>query len=307
MRIHSLQHLPFEDLANIQVWARNRGHGVTRTLLCNGERLPQMSDFDWLVILGGPMNVYEEEKYPWLKEEKKFIAEAISRQKIVLGVCLGAQLIATVLGARVHRNLHKEIGWYPVSLTPEGEKSRLFKSLPHRFTAFHWHGDTFDIPKEAIRTAGSEACANQAFEYRGRVAGLQFHLESSMASIQRLIQNCGDEFVDGSYIQKPEEMLSQEENLRQIEKNLKIFLDGLEEEKEKVASTVDALGLFCPIPIVKLKLELEKLTSSQIVEMLADDPAFPEDLVTWCKETENRLLSIRQKEDDIFVAYVEKG
>ena len=228
MRIHSLQHVPFEDLGNIEVWAKDRGHGVSRTLLFRQEPLPRFSDFDWLIIMGGPMNVYEEEKYRWLTEEKKFIAGAIGRGKILLGVCLGAQLIADVLGARVYKNTHKEIGWHPVRLTPDGEESRLWGSLSARFIAFHWHGDTFDIPGGAVRTAGSEGCANQAFEYKGRVVGLQFHLESTMGSIQRLIQNCGNELVDGPYIQQPEEMLAPEENLREIRGRLESFLDGME-------------------------------------------------------------------------------
>jgi GMP synthase-like glutamine amidotransferase len=228
MRIHCLQHVPFEDPGNIEVWAKDRGHGVCRTLLFQRESLPRFSDFDWLIIMGGPMNVYEEEKHPWLIEEKKFIAEAIARQKTLLGVCLGAQLIAAALGAKVYRNAHKEIGWYPVCLTPEGEKSGLWGPLSPRFIAFHWHGDTFDIPVGAIRTAGSEGCTNQAFEYDGRVVGWQFHLESTLGSIQRLIQNCGDELLGGRYIQKPGEMLAAEENLQGVRRRLEIFLDGLE-------------------------------------------------------------------------------
>ena len=115
MRIHSLEHEPFEGLANIEVWAKSRGYSISRTLLFNNEELPDISDFDWLVIMGGSMNIYEEEKYPWLREEKDFIAEAIAAKKIVLGVCLGSQLAADVLGGRVSRNKYKEIGWFPVS------------------------------------------------------------------------------------------------------------------------------------------------------------------------------------------------
>jgi GMP synthase-like glutamine amidotransferase len=230
MKLHFLQHVPFEDLANIEVWAKERGHDTSGTLLFNYERLPQISDFDWLVILGGPMNVYEEKRYPWLVEEKKFVRKAIANKKIVLGICLGAQLIADVLGGRVYRNLYKEIGWYPVSLTKEAEKSSIFRVLPNRFIAFHWHGDTFDLPPGAIRTAESEGCVNQAFEYNERVIGLQFHLESSIESINRLIQNCGNEIVEGKYIQKPEEMLSQRNNLQEINKILIMLLNSIERE-----------------------------------------------------------------------------
>jgi len=228
MRIHSLQHVPFEDLAHIETWAQDRSHSISRTLLFNHEHFPEMSEFDWLVILGGPMNIYEEEEFPWLKREKKFIAEAIAQQKAVLGICLGAQLVADILGGKVFKNPYKEIGWYPVRLTPEARKSAIFRPLPAQFTAFHWHGDTFSIPPGGIRIAKSEGCSNQAFEYHGRVIGLQFHLESALESIQRLIRNCEDELVGGKYIQSAEEMLGQRGNLPEIRRIMTLLLDHWE-------------------------------------------------------------------------------
>src|SRR3972149_5577170 len=179
MRIHSLEHEPFEGLANIEVWAKKKGYIITRTLLFNNEELPEMNDFDWLVIMGGSMNVYEEEKYPWLREEKNLIAEAIASKKMILGVCLGAQLVADVLGGRVSKNRYNEIGWFPVTLTEEARNSSIFFNFPGTFTAFHWHGDTLRIPHGAKKIAQSEGCANQAFEY-GKTIGLQFHLEYSV-------------------------------------------------------------------------------------------------------------------------------
>ncbi len=128
MRLHSLQHIPFEDLAHIEMWAQDKSHSVSRTLLFNNDPFPQVGEFDWLIILGGPMNIYEEKEYPWLKREKKFIAEAIAQQKVVLGICLGAQLVADCLGGKVIT--FKEIGWYPVRLTPEAKNSRF--SVPYR-------------------------------------------------------------------------------------------------------------------------------------------------------------------------------
>jgi GMP synthase-like glutamine amidotransferase len=229
MRIHSLEHEPFEGLSNIEVWAKNRGHRISRTLLFNNEELSDINDFDWLVIMGGSMNIYKEVKYPWLREEKNFITEAIASKKIVLGVCLGSQLIADVLGGRASKNRFREIGWFPVSLTREARKSSIFSNLPDIFTAFHWHGDTFKIPPGALRIAESEGCANQAFEY-GRVIGLQFHLEYSVDSINLMFQNCGDELVDGKYIQKSEEIVSQISNVFEIQKLLNLLLDNIERE-----------------------------------------------------------------------------
>ena len=231
MRIHSLQHVPFEDLANIEVWAGEKGHEVSKTLLFNDEALPHIEDFDWLVVMGGPMGVHDEDTYPWLIKERRFIEQSISLKKVVIGVCLGAQLIADVLGARVYGNSYKEIGWFPVTLTSEADNSRTFNNVPRRFAAFHWHGDTFDIPQGGSRLAESEACPNQAFEYNGRVIGLQFHLESSAGSIDRLIGNCADEIVDGKYIQSADQMRSVFNNVDDIRRILYMLLDNVEKEQ----------------------------------------------------------------------------
>ena len=228
MRIHYLQHVPFEDLANIEVWAREKGHAISGTALYDNEKLPQMEDFDWLVILGGPMNIYEEGKYPWLASEKEFIAQAIAAKKTVLGICLGAQLIADVLGAKVKRNNFTEIGWFPVTLTGDVKSSPLFGTLPEKFTAFHWHGDTFEIPSGAVRIAESEVCKNQAFVYNDRVIGFQFHIEYSLESINRMLDNCGDELVEDEFIQNEDEILSMKNNLTEIKNLLTSLLNNME-------------------------------------------------------------------------------
>jgi GMP synthase-like glutamine amidotransferase len=206
LKLHFLQHVPFEGPANIEVWAKERGYKVSRTLMFRNEKFPSPDNFDWLIILGGPMGVYDEDEYPWLTHEKRFIEETIQRRKIVLGICLGAQLLADVLGGAVHKNRCREMGWFPVRLTKGASKSKIFKNFPDTFIAFHWHSDTFTIPPGCIRLAESEGCENQAFEYEGRVFALQFHLESSIDSIRQLVKNCGY-MVEGKFIQKPEEML----------------------------------------------------------------------------------------------------
>jgi GMP synthase (glutamine-hydrolysing) len=209
MRIHYLQHVLFEGLASIETWAFYRGHSLSSTRFFAGEPLPQMQDFDWLIVMGGPMNIYETEKYLWLTEEKRFIEQAIKNDKTVIGICLGAQLIADVLGAKVTQNAFKEIGWFPVGLTAE---SPVFDALPKRFNALHWHGDTFDLPRGAVHLARSEGCENQAFVYERKVLSLQFHLEATPTSTRQIIANCGDELVQGKYIQTPEEMMGKVEN-----------------------------------------------------------------------------------------------
>ncbi len=230
MRLHSFEHVPFEDLAKIAEWARNQGHHLSRTRFYENDALPAPSAFDWLVVMGGPMNIYEEDRYPWLAREKAFIADAIAHGKLVLGVCLGAQLIADVLGGPVSPNQFKEIGWLPVSLTAAASGSPLFHNLPSEFIAFHWHGDTFQIPPGAILAASSPGCAHQAFAYSDKVVGLQFHLESTPSSIQKLIQHCGDELITGPYIQTPEEMLSPGLFFLEIEKIMNIILNNMAQQ-----------------------------------------------------------------------------
>lgn len=228
MRIHFLQHVPFENSAYIEEWARHKEHALSKTMLFDGESLPLIDKFDWLVIMGGPMNVYEEQKYPWLSHEKRFIAESLIKNKIILGVCLGAQLIADVLGSRVYKNEYKEIGWFKISLTPHASESLLFSSVPKRFPAFHWHSDTFDLPSGCIRIAESNACINQAFEYNGRVLGLQFHLESSNESINQLLENCSEDLGDGMYVQTPDEIKRGYENIKDSNQIVELLLNSIE-------------------------------------------------------------------------------
>ena len=160
IRIHYLQHVPYEDPAYILSYAVHKGFAVSQTKLYEEKRFPQLSSFDWLIIMGGPMNIYDTEHYPLLDREKRFIESAIKANKLVLGVCLGAQLIAGVLGARVVKNKYKEIGWFDVrsTIAPEGRDSAVVKAFPDIYTAFHWHGDTFEVPSGAQRFAQSDAC-----------------------------------------------------------------------------------------------------------------------------------------------------
>jgi GMP synthase-like glutamine amidotransferase len=229
MRLHYLQHVPYENIGSIEAWARKKGHSITKTVLYYDEALPGTDSFDWLVVMGGPMNVYEEREYPFLRREKKLIADAVRADRLVLGVCLGAQLIAEVAGGKVTANGHKEIGWHKVSLTPDAMKSTAFKKLPAGFVPFHWHGDTFSIPPGAAKAASSEACENQAFFMNdGRVVGLQFHLECTEDGINRLCKNCGDDLKPGMYVQASEQMLGQDGHLRENYQHLCALLDGME-------------------------------------------------------------------------------
>jgi GMP synthase-like glutamine amidotransferase len=228
MRIHSLQHVPYEFLTTFEQWAKNKKHSISKTFFYQDFELPALNDFDLLIILGGPMSIYEEDKYPWLKVEKKFIASAVEKKKLVLGICLGAELLADALGARVYKNRYKEIGWYPVSLTEAAKDSRVFSRLPRAFTPFHWHEYTFEIPKGCNRVAESAGCKNQAFECEDRLIGLQFHIEPSTEDIKRVISSCGDSIEKGKYVQNPDEMLNAKFNLEEVNFEMCLLMEGLE-------------------------------------------------------------------------------
>jgi GMP synthase-like glutamine amidotransferase len=149
LNIHCLLHIPFEGPASIGDWISARGHRLTTTHLYRGEVLPSLEAVDWIVVMGGPINVYEYRLHPWLREEKNFLAGALEANKTILGVCLGAQLPADVLGARVYEDAEREIGWLPISLRSGSATNLFFPGAPRELTAFHWHGDTFDLPPEA--------------------------------------------------------------------------------------------------------------------------------------------------------------
>jgi GMP synthase-like glutamine amidotransferase len=229
MRFHWLQNVAFEDAANVGVWAGRRGYDVTGTRLYAGEALPEVGEIDALAIMGGPMNIYQHRDYPWLPDEKRFIERAIRLGTPVVGVCLGAQLIADVLGARVTQNPQIEIGWFPVTLTPEAADSRIAGALPKQFLAFHWHGDTFAIPAGATRLAESKACANQAFAYANNVLALQFHLDYSAASVETMLDHCGHELIEAPFVQDRQQItgaLARTEDTRQLLGSLlESFLD----------------------------------------------------------------------------------
>ncbi|HBA82716.1 MAG TPA: amidotransferase [Verrucomicrobia bacterium] len=227
MNIHCLQHVAFEGPAFIQDWAQRKSHTLTATRLDLGEALPGTSHFDWLVVMGGPMNVYEHDLYPWLVQEKKLIENAIADGKIVLGICLGAQLIADVLGAQVVPNPVKEIGWFPVALTDHALKSKMFAGFPPKLDVLHWHGDTFNQPAEAIHVARSAVCENQAFIYDHRVVALQFHLEMTDTSARAIMEHCGHELTTGPSIQSAEAMLADPHRFEKTHAMMEQLLDRL--------------------------------------------------------------------------------
>ncbi len=228
MRIHYFQHVPYEGLGNIEGWIKSKKYSLSATRFYTNDPLPKLEEIDLLIIMGGPMGAYDDKKFSWLTAEKQFIYESIIAGKKVLGICLGAQLIAKVLGATVYPHIHKEIGWFPLKLTDEGKESKVFKEFPDEFLAFHWHADTFSFPRGAARIAETVACRNQAFSYGDKVLGLQFHLDAKRENIEQWIENDATELVKEQYIQTPEQMLPLEDEFEKIQKYMYKILDYLE-------------------------------------------------------------------------------
>src|SRR5690606_8435886 len=151
LRVHVFQHVPFEGLGSMGPWMESRGHRISYGQPYAGKEFLSGADgADWVIAMGGPMGVHDEDGLPWLRDEKRALERALRRGAAVLGVCLGAQLLADVLGAKVSRNHEPEIGWFPVDLEAEAGATWLGSVFPPRFTPFHWHGDTFDLPGSAV-------------------------------------------------------------------------------------------------------------------------------------------------------------
>jgi GMP synthase-like glutamine amidotransferase len=206
MRAHYFQHVPFEGLGSIEPWLVENGYKLTHTRFFESMDLPNHKMIDLLVVMGGPMSVNDEDKFPWLVAEKHFVREAIEFGIPVLGICLGAQIIANAMGAKVFRNPLKEIGWFPIHTVSSNSHSAFI--FPESETVFHWHGETFDLPPGAIQIAMSEGCENQAFQLGKSVIGLQFHLETTPESAREIVSHCRDELVTSRYVQTEEQILS---------------------------------------------------------------------------------------------------
>lgn len=202
MRIACLKHVEYEGPAYFPDWATRRGH-MLEEFLVPQDGLPGVGDHEMIIVIGGPMSVWETARHPWLEEEKQFLAEILSAEIPVLGICLGAQLLAEQFGATVKTGDQKEIGWFDLQLTPRARTTWLEDALPDRFRSFFWHGDFFDLPEGAVPLASSEAHDIQGF-ILGNCLGLQFHLEATPTWTQRLVKRDAHELVPGRFIQSAE-------------------------------------------------------------------------------------------------------
>ncbi len=233
LRIHYLQHVPYEGIGCIDYWVQAKGHVLTSTKMYETPIVfPSTESFDWLIVLGGPLSVNDILHFPWLMDEKKFIEAAIKKNKVVIGFCLGAQLIANALNTPVKPNEQKEIGWFEVRLNDAAKQHDLFSHdlfslFPESFTTFHWHGETFDLPKNATLLMSSTACPNQAFIYGKKTIGIQFHPEITQLGLKEMIQNMRDDLTGGEFVQTEEAINSQIELLTENQERMRLWLNKL--------------------------------------------------------------------------------
>jgi len=221
--------VPFEGPGLITDWIEGNKHVLSYTRFHENDPLPDPNHIDLLIIMGGPMNVFDYHIHPWMQEEIEWVTDFIKSGKAVLGICLGAQIIATALGSEVYPGKGKEIGWHNIRFLPAMGDYKICKTLPATRRIFHWHGDTFDIPKGAVRIAESQAFPNQGFIYDERVIALQFHLELTRENVARLVENCRDELIPGPFIQTEDEMLNDSRYKQENKDLLFHFLDYLAE------------------------------------------------------------------------------
>lgn len=196
-----LQHVPFEGPAHILTWALKQNMHVHIVKVYESAYFPENDQTDGLVIMGGPMSVHDTDTIRWLPKEKAYIRSFLESGKPILGICLGAQLIADVAGAQVYKNQEKELGWWPVSLSLEAKNHELFKDFPLEINVFHWHGETFTLPEKSILLMSSEACQNQAFLLNNNVIGLQFHFELDEKAMETSMPYIRKEWQESPWVQ----------------------------------------------------------------------------------------------------------
>jgi GMP synthase-like glutamine amidotransferase len=236
MNLHVFQHVNFEGSGRIAAWALDRAHRLTTTHFYRDKLPPDMANVDGLIIMGGPMNVHETEKYPWLQMEKKIIKQFLATEKPILGICLGAQLLADALGSKVFPHTIREIGWWPVNFTADARQR--FSILPASISVLHWHGDTYELPYGACRFAQSEGCAEQGFRLGQHVLALQFHIETGLDECLRMVEHAGADLAErGPAIQTAEAIV--EESRRHSPEAAKILYSILDEHFKTVPSVLD--------------------------------------------------------------------
>jgi GMP synthase (glutamine-hydrolysing) len=227
MKVHALIHAAFEKAGVVEDWCLKNKYEFKETNSYLKESLPSIDEFDFLVIMGGPQSPRDFERYPYLKNEITLIKQAIDNNKLVLGFCLGAQLIAEALGAPTQSSPEKEVGVFPVQLTEEGRKDPLFVDFPAEFPVIHWHYDMPSLAEGAVLLAASAGCPHQAFRYKSKVYGFQFHMEITKKLAKGLILNCPEDLKASRFTQSVKDFLAND--FEAINQKMELILDRLKE------------------------------------------------------------------------------
>ncbi|WP_417549578.1 type 1 glutamine amidotransferase [Methylophaga sp.] len=224
-KVAIFQHADGEWIGSMRHWFANKPFQLTTYRLDHDDPLPSVAEFDWLLIMGGPMSTYDENNYPWLIGEKQLIREAIDANKTVLGICLGSQLIASALGARVYPNSQQEIGWFPVSkIDPEASW------MPEDLRPLSWHGDCVELPENACSFADSAITECQGFYFGPRIWALQFHLEVEPGTVEAFLALESHPLPETSYVQNESMLMDNSEQLKQSQQAMFALLDVLHRE-----------------------------------------------------------------------------
>ncbi len=233
MNIYCLVHLDFETLGNIRDWLFEKEHSIFIIMPSENQLYPEPEDVDLLIIMGGLMSVYQENEYPWLKQEKEFVRSVIACKKAVYGICFGAQMLSEILGGHVSRNKYREIGWHNVSALDEFDRNDKLFSVQNELTVFQWHGDTFTLPQGCRRLFESEACPEQGFIYGDNVLALQFHPEADVDCVESLLENCGSDLTGaGRYVSSEDEIRGRKDLLQASANLMFSILDWFEDMVE---------------------------------------------------------------------------
>lgn len=225
MKIHAILHASFETVGIIEDWAQENGHSLSLTHSYADQALPHVEDFDFLIIMGGPQSPSQQSLYPYLTHEIQLIQKSITANKLILGFCLGAQLIGEALGAKTLKSPEKEVGIFPIILTEEGKKDPVLQGFNESFNVIHWHNDMPSIPKEAVLLASSLGCPNQAFRYKNHVYGFQFHMEITQENAEDMCIHCPDDLTPSQFTQTKQIFLNSD--FHSINEKMKTILDRL--------------------------------------------------------------------------------
>ncbi len=223
MKIHTILHASFETAGSIENWAYENSHSLDITHSYLNQPLPNINDFDFLIIMGGPQSPREQDIYPYLTNEISLIKDAIKANKYILGFCLGAQLIGEALGAVTLKSPEKEVGIWPITLTEDGKNDPLFEGFGDTFDVIHWHNDMPGIPEGSVIIASSPGCPHQAFRYNKRVYGLQFHMEFTQDNAKTMCDCCPDDLKPSKFTQSKEDILTSD--LLSINQKLNLILN----------------------------------------------------------------------------------